>query len=239
MEVIIIADPEILPLQSQIEKNLAGIVGPNKIYVVQAEMSKANNPNQRFAGLEEAIRLAENISDPIILISIVHPWNLADDRRWQAAMGYPNVDFCDSLNLEELPNIVESCFIKTKTKDDLAISLVNFTEEELAREGLFASTKIKGIFIDIDSLLIKDEDINLNLILLIRALARGIKPLTIISETVSDDLKEIIRDRKITAKILPKKIFKGAILEEVYSSKEQKEFSDAYSIEADDFHSII
>lgn len=286
MALTIIADD---PIKSALRQSLEVVWGnnaPDATIVYLETRSLANVRRSEFAGLDEVLRLAPTTSQPIIMVSMMPAARLADDPRWQGAMGYPNVNFCDALQAVAcIPIAITGCQIGVRPRDEVAIRIagrkvtqsavgtlrhdLRYAQNEggerlerwlaLARqtfgdisqaeleakvaawapegEQLFAGESLPGTFVDIEGTLIKDGQINPKMQEVLH-LAVGAGPVTIWTDADIKAVSSTIRAAGITVKILPKSIFRGAIVETAYDDLSEAEFERLYDISVDNYHQV-
>lgn len=120
-------------LQSIIdEKNIK--TGDNEVEIVSTEMITNKS---KEAGLDYAIsEAAANPNKAIVICSIMGN-HIANEGRFQAALGYPNVSYCDMIALtKNIEAKVTEAIEGKRPKDELAIELANSKMEQTMIAGL-------------------------------------------------------------------------------------------------------
>jgi hypothetical protein len=280
----IIADENLKEvLQRSVEIRLANFEG--NLTVVQLEHALHSRSRSKLDGLDDVLEAAPK-GEPIVMLSMLRPRELANYSKWQAAMGYPNVTYCDILKINQdfVPAVQESVEQK-RPKDELAIELVDrklkqdelsvlrhdlyhvragnrdqqewserarkvfggLPYEELAvmvesgqlpQGSSFEGRYLEGIFCDVEGTLIKNGQINQNLVAELQAKSQE-KPVTI---WTGGDVKEagrVLRPAGVTWKILPKSEFAGARINEAYDDLNQDVFEKTYDIEVLNYHQVM
>lgn len=109
-------------LQATVEKLFDG--SQEDFSIVMLEMKDDVGRLATLVGLNKALEIAPE-GKPVIMISIMPEGRLANDPRWQAAMGYPNVVFADAIGIyQALPLKLKEAKEAKRPKDELAIELV-------------------------------------------------------------------------------------------------------------------
>jgi len=108
------------------EKNIE--TGDREVEIVSAE---GEGISSEFTGLDYVFaEAAANPDKAIVLCSITGPF-LANEGRFQAAMGYPNVSYCDMITLtKDVEAKVAEAIGAKRPKDELAIELSNAKMEQ-------------------------------------------------------------------------------------------------------------
>lgn len=102
--------------------------GDKEVEVVWAEMAAGNR--QALRGLDYAMDQARNPNKAIVLSSMMGDY-IANDGRFQAAMGYPNVSYCAMISLtKDIDAKVAEAVEGKRPKDELAIDLASEKMEQ-------------------------------------------------------------------------------------------------------------
>ena len=116
-------------VKSDLEKYVNSLVDTSEIkddvYFVMCEDDGSGKSKATYPGIDTTINLAKQ-GKSVVMLSISGSRFIADNKKWQAAMGYPNVSHCDALRIkEDIAGAVKSSIDAKKPKDELAIELGN------------------------------------------------------------------------------------------------------------------
>jgi hypothetical protein len=96
----------------------------NATFIHMEMLDDAHQLHIQFHGLNEALRVAPH-GDPVIIFGIAPLHMVADDPRFQGAVGYPNVIFCDALRLAEGAPALLALQANPKPRNEVAIRLAH------------------------------------------------------------------------------------------------------------------
>lgn len=121
---IVIADEPInRALPETIEQMLAPVSDSDAL-VIFVERTDRRNARQACIGLDDALRNAPD-GKPIIMLGWFSPLHHADNPRWHAAMGHPNVAFRRlPVDKNEILSGLEEASAEKRAADPLAIALL-------------------------------------------------------------------------------------------------------------------
>jgi hypothetical protein len=242
-----------------------------------------NKTKSDFPGLDLVLEMAPE-GKPILMHTIAGPKFLADNPKYQAAMGYPNVSMISIASLAEIKEAAKEIEKCNRPKDEIAIALVDMPRiqdeikilkhdlyhvqngnkeqggwieraqklygslpfEELAQKveaeetqiaSRFEGQELKGIFVDVEGTLLQNGEVNQELVSQLEEKSKE-KPITIWTDA---DIKEIfrpLRNAGLYWKILPKELFAGAKVEEVYDDLTQEDFETKHRIKTEIYNQI-
>ncbi len=124
--IIIEADSNIKPLLESLlqQKGIDSDEDIHLIHLENADYGSGRNISHPNA-LKRVLELAETGAN-VVMISVASDAHMSNNRLWQAAMGYPNVAFCDSIQLTSmLQEKINEVINRLRPRDDLAIELAN------------------------------------------------------------------------------------------------------------------
>lgn len=101
--------------------------------IVMLEIKDGIGRLSSLVGLDKVLEITPE-GKPVIMIAITPETILANDPRWQAAMGYPNIVFTDAIGIyQSLPLKLKEAKEAKRPKDELAIELAGkkFVQDEL------------------------------------------------------------------------------------------------------------
>ena len=95
-----------------------------EIYIFHLEEGRQR---MKLEGLNKVLELAPQTNAPIIMISITPENYLADDMRYQAAMGYPHVSHYVMPQAKSIIQFVKEMLDEKRPHDSVAVKLANFS----------------------------------------------------------------------------------------------------------------
>ena len=124
MPITIVADGAIQnALKRAVPVMFAGFEG-DATFVQLEVVDETHSTRSGFHGLDEALRLAPE-GKPVLIMAIAPLSMVADDPRFQGAMGYPNVIFGDSLRLAEALPALIAIQSNPRPRNEVAIRLAH------------------------------------------------------------------------------------------------------------------
>lgn len=118
--------------------------------------------------------------------------------------------------------------------EELAAKVEEATETDLP--SMFEARSLDGVFIDIEGTLVQGNELNKDLVAKMREM-EPTKPVTIWTDGNIDSYNWL-RNKGIMNPILPKQIFRGAVVAEAFDDLVQGEFEKQTGIKAEIFHNV-